>query len=129
MRPRRTPLRCLLIAAAGTIIAGNALAAPPPDHPSPSRALEILAPKTPPAASQLPNQGKVLHAIHANDYTYIEVGGSDGNRWIAASRMDVRPGAVIRYEQGPTMANFYSKVLQRTFPSLMFVGHVAVLPD
>ncbi|HEX5803675.1 MAG TPA: hypothetical protein VFY24_11675, partial [Azospira sp.] len=115
MRRRRTPLRSLpaLLIAAGTAIAGHALAAPPPDHPSPSQAMEILAPKKPPAASELPNRGKVLRAINANDYTYIEVGNADGSRWIAAPRMELQPGAEIRYEQGPTMANFYSKVLQR----------------
>ena len=32
-----------------------------------------------------------------------------------------------RYEEGSVMSDFYSKLLMRTFPSVMFVGHVAVM--
>lgn len=40
--------------------------------------------------------------------------------------MVVQPGSTIRYEHGSVMTDFYSKLLKRTFPSVMFVGHVAV---
>jgi hypothetical protein len=103
-----------------------AFAAPPPNHPSPAQALELLAPSRVPA-EQLPNAGKVLTRIDANEYTYIEVGDGHGKRWIAAPLMQVKVGDSIRYEEGATMTRFYSKVLQRTFDSLMFVGQVEIV--
>lgn len=120
--------RALTLALAAAL-AAPAFAEPPPGPPSPARAVELLTPLKKPAAAELPHQGKVLAAINANDYTYLEVAGDGGTRWLAAPSMEVRPGATIRYADGTTMANFYSKVLQRTFDSLTFVGHVAVLPD
>lgn len=108
-------------------IATLAPAAPPPGHPSPAQAADMLMPDKPPAPAELPNQGKVLSSIDANDFTYIEVERAGAVEWIAASRMALKPGATIRYEDGSVMSNFYSKLLKRTFPSVMFVGHVAVM--
>ncbi|MFC5302802.1 hypothetical protein [Azospira restricta] len=123
-----------MIARAAALLLAIALAAParaepPPGHPSPAKAVELLAPQAAPAASELPHRGTVLSAINVNEYTYLEVAADGGSRWLAAPRLDVAAGATIRYADGATMANFYSKVLQRTFPSLTFVRHVAVLPD
>lgn len=102
-------------------------AAPPPDHPSPAQAMDLLMPEKPPAAAELPNQGKVISSMDANDFSYIEVERAGGTEWIAAPKMVVKPGSSIRYEEGSVMTNFYSKLLKRTFPSVMFVGHVAVV--
>jgi hypothetical protein len=102
------------------------LAAPPPGHPSPGAAMEMLAPRPVPA-DQLPNSGTVVTSIDANEYTYIEVSTGSATRWIAAPLMAVKPGNSIRYEEGATMTNFYSKLLKRTFSSLMFVGQVEVV--
>lgn len=41
--------------------------------------------------------------------------------------MALKPGSTIRHEDGSVMTNFYSKLLKRTFPSVMFVGHIAVV--
>lgn len=103
------------------------LAAPPPGHPSPEQARDMLMAEKPPAPSELPNQGKVLTSIDANDFTYIEVEHGGAREWIAAPKMAIKPGSTIRYEEGSIMTNFYSKLLQRTFPTVMFVGHVAVV--
>ena len=105
----------------------STLAGPPPGHPSPAQARDMLMPDKPPAPSELPNQGKVLSAIDANDFTYIEVEHRGAREWIAAPKMAVKPGSMIRYEEGSIMTNFYSKLLQRTFATVMFVGHVAVV--
>lgn len=61
-----------------------ALAAPPPGHPSPAQAADLLMPDKPPAPSELPNQGKVISSIDANDFTYIEVERAGNIEWIAA---------------------------------------------
>jgi hypothetical protein len=117
---RIRPLLLLLTAA-------SAFAAPPPGHPTPAQAMDLLMPDKLPAPAELPNQGKVISSIDANDFTYIEVERSGATEWIAAPKMVVNPGSSIRYEDGSVMTNFYSKLLKRTFDSVMFVGHVAVM--
>ena len=109
------------------IVACAAVAAPPPGHPSPAEASEMLMPDKPPAPGDLPNRGKILGSIDANDFTYVEVAREDGGKeWIAAPKLALKVGSAIRYEEGSVMTDFYSKLLKRTFPRLMFVGHVAV---
>jgi hypothetical protein len=114
------PLLMLLAAAAAT-------AAPPPGHPSPTQALDLLMPDKAPPASELPNQGKVVSSMDANEFTYIEVERNGSIEWIAVAKMAVKPGNTLRYEEGSVMTNFYSKLLKRSFDSVMFVGHVAVV--
>ena len=36
------------------------------------------------------------------------------------------PGSTIRYEEASLMTNVHSKLLERTFPQVMFVGYMAV---
>ncbi|MCK9283780.1 MAG: hypothetical protein M0P39_05805 [Rhodocyclaceae bacterium] len=103
-----------------------ALAAPPAGHPSPQQVQDMLMPDKAPSARELPHRGKVKQSIDANEFTYIEVVEGKDIRWIAAPKMAVKPGSSIRYEDGSVMTNFYSKLLKRSFESVMFVGHVAV---
>ncbi len=107
-------------------VAAMAQAAPPPGHPSPAHAREMLRPDKPAKAADLPNQGKVVSAMDANEFTYIEVERGGKIEWIAAQKMPIQTGSTIRYEDGAVMSNFYSKLLKRTFPSVMFVNDVIV---
>lgn len=109
------------------LLAAAALAAPPPGHPSPAQAMEMLMPDKPPAPSELPNEGRVTSSMDANEFTYIEVERGGATEWVAAPKMTLTPGSAIRYEEGSVMTNFYSKLLKRTFPQVRFVGHVAVM--
>lgn len=112
------------------VLASSAVfAAPPPGHPSPAQARELLMPDRPPLPSELPNAGTVLATMDANEFTYIEVARDSTREWIAAPKAAFRVGARIRYEEGAVMTNFYSKLLKRTFPRLMFVGQVIVEQD
>ncbi len=106
-----------------------ALAAPPAGHPSPAQAMDMMLPATPPKASELPHQGKVLSAIDANEYTYLEVSGKGGPLWLAAPLLKVKVGSTVRYEDGAVMSNFYSKLLKRTFAQVMFVNYVMVVAE
>lgn len=83
-----------------------------------------LPPERP--AAELAREGKVLEAIDANQYTYLEVLEGERSRWIAAPRLSVARGATIRFDDGVVMTNFYSRKLKRTFETLMFVNRVAV---
>ena len=115
-----------LFLAAG--LAASALAAPPPGHPSPEAARELLLPNKPPRAAELPNEGSVVSTINANEYTSSQVKRGAQTDWIAAPRQELKPGTLIRFEEGAVMTNFHSKLLQRTFPRIMFVGFVAAVP-
>lgn len=103
-------------------------AAPPPGHPAPPQSRDLLVPEKAPRPADLPNEGKVLEVIHADEFTYVEVAktGSKEKIWIAIQRTDLKVGSKVRYEDGATMTNFYSKLLKRTFPSVMFVDFLAV---
>ncbi len=104
-------------------------AAPPPGHPSPGAAATMMQlPKNTPA-SQLPYKGKVLSTIDANEYTYIEVATGKDTTWLAAPKIALKKGTVIRYEDGAMMNNFHSKLLNRTFPSVSFVNDVVVTKE
>ncbi|MCH2220521.1 MAG: hypothetical protein MK097_09390 [Dechloromonas sp.] len=103
-------------------------AAPPAGHPTPAQASDLLVPEKPPRAADLPNEGKVLDVIHANEFSYLEIArkSSKEKQWVAIQKSEIKVGSTVRYEDGATMSNFYSKLLKRTFPSVMFVDHLAV---
>lgn len=118
----RLPLAAVVLAAA------QAFAAPPAGHPSPAQAREMLLPDKPPRPSELPNAGQVVSVLHANEFSYLEVrrDQAKASEWIATQKTEIKPGSKIRYEDGAVMKDFYSKLLKRTFPSVMFVDYVAV---
>lgn len=117
-----------LALATACLVATQGFAAPPTGHPSPAQAREMLLPEKPPRPSELPNAGQVLSVLHANEFSYIEVrrDGIKASEWIATQKSEIKPGSKIRYEDGAVMKDFYSKLLKRTFPSVMFVDYVAV---
>jgi len=72
--------------------------------------------------------GVALDALDANEYTYIEVDDAGQSYWIATARMKIVRGDMVQFEEGVTMNQFYSKLLKRTFASVMFVGGVSTAP-
>lgn len=111
-----------LFALAALVASVSAHAAPPSGHPSPANAAEIL--QLPDAA--LTQKGKVISSLDANEYTYIEVAQGKETLWLAAPTVAVKKNAVVRFEDGAVMTNFRSKLLNRTFASVMFVSRVVV---
>lgn len=78
------------------------------------------------ANDQLPRKGKVISSIDASIYTYIELTENGKNVWIAAPTVKVKKGDMIRFSDGAVMSNFFSKSLNRTFESVIFVGKAEV---
>lgn len=101
-------------------------AAPPAGHPSPAAASDMM--KLPQGVSdaELTQKGKVVSTINANEYTYIEVAQGKNTVWLAAPTIALKKDNMIRFEDGAVMTNFRSKLLNRTFPSVMFVNRVMV---
>lgn len=101
--------------------------APPPGHPSPGAAMQLIRPGTDQSPS-LRRTGVALDSIDANEYTYIEVDEGGKSYWIATARMNIMRGDMVQFDEGVTMAQFYSKLLKRTFQSVMFVDAVSTAP-
>lgn len=102
----------------------SAIAATPPGQTS----IERTAGKMQLAAAddQMPRKGKVLSSIDASIYTYVEISENGKTVWIAAPTVKVKKGDTIRFSDGAVMTNFFSKSLNRTFPSVIFVGKAEV---
>ena len=79
--------------------------------------------------AQLPQKAKVLSSIDAAGYTYLEVTQNKKTLWLAGSKIAVKKGDVIRFDDGMVMTNFNSKTLNRTFPSVTFVNRVVVTKE
>ena len=109
----------LVLAACSTVALAQQMPAGHPPMPAKSDG------KGAPAA-QLPQKGKVLSSIDTAGYTYIEVTQNKKTLWLAAPKVAVKKGDVIRYDNGMEMTNFNSKTLNRTFPSVTFVNRVVV---
>ncbi|HEY0847078.1 MAG TPA: hypothetical protein VGE12_17040 [Noviherbaspirillum sp.] len=102
-------------------------AAPPPGHPTPAAAADMMKLPKNTADTDLPQKGKVLSTIDANEYTYIEVAQGKDVVWVAAPKTaPIKKNSMIRYEDGAVMTNFRSKLLNRTFPTVTFVSRVVV---
>ncbi|MBD5805476.1 hypothetical protein AZOA_49330 [Azoarcus sp. Aa7] len=101
--------------------------APPPGHPSPGAAMQLIRPGAEQSAA-LRRTGVALDSIDANEYTYIEVDEAGKSYWIATARMKIMRGDMVQFEEGVTMEQFYSKLLKRTFQSVMFVDAVSTAP-
>ena len=111
------------------VFMSHAIGAPPPEHPSAEEANRLLGLHAN-RQTTLPNTGRVVSAIHANQYTYLEVDRGNGStEWLAAPRTDVAVGRTIDWGEGLIMRSFHSKVLQRTFPEVLFVAGVRTRPE
>ena len=77
--------------------------------------------------ADLPRNGKVLSSIDAGMYTYIELIENGKPIWIAAPMITTRKGDIIRFNDGAIMSDYFSKSLNRTFESVIFVGKAVVV--
>lgn len=98
----------------GAAAAGKMDAAMPPGHPPAI-----------PADTNLVNSGKVLDVIDSPMYTYLQVTSDKGPLWLAVFKTDIIKGATVRYSSGIAMPEFYSKALDRTFDTIIFVDSIA----
>lgn len=71
-------------------------------------------------------KGTVVSSLNTESYTYVEIAKNNQNAWIVGPLIAVKPGNQVKFEEGAIMKNFYSKQLDRTFPTVMFVGEITV---
>ncbi len=70
------------------------------------------------------HQGKVLDAISAGGYTYMQVEENGQSYWIAGPSSNIPKGTEVKFGEQIWMSNFTSKALGRTFDKLLFVSGV-----
>ncbi|MEE8185717.1 MAG: hypothetical protein V3T96_04920 [Thermodesulfobacteriota bacterium] len=70
---------------------------------------------------KLPNKGVVKEILQTDTYTYIQVSVKGGDAWLAAPKIELDVNTQIRFSEGNLMSDFYSKTLDRTFPTIYFV--------
>lgn len=70
------------------------------------------------------HSGRVLITKSTAGYSYIQVEVGGNPIWLAASRVEVKPGEVISWGDYAIMRDFTSKALNQTFPTILFVSKV-----
>jgi hypothetical protein len=72
------------------------------------------------------HKGKVVSAMNAAGYTYIEVEENGKKIWVAAMQVDVKPGDEVLFPDSPPVENFHSKTLNRTFEKIILAPAIQV---
>lgn len=88
------------------------------------------APVTQSAPVQAPpavrHAGKVVEAMNAGGYTYVQVDTGTQKVWAAAPEFEVKVGETVTVPPGAPMANYHSKTLDRDFDLVYFVPSIRV---
>lgn len=86
----------------------------------------LMGPPTLMAAETGQAVGTVAEAIDSGGYIYLKL---EGGTWIAANSFVVSKGDEIQYTNGMEMNGFYSKSLDRTFDSILFVSSAGLVDN
>lgn len=68
--------------------------------------------------------GEVLEVQQVESYTYLRLKTRDGETWAAINRTPVTKGATVTIENAMVVNNFESRVMKKTFKSIVF-GNLA----
>lgn len=71
---------------------------------------------------------EVKEVIQTSGYTYLNVSENSADRWVAATKMEAKPGEKYYYDDALEMNNFHSKELARTFETIYFLNKVSSIP-
>jgi hypothetical protein len=72
------------------------------------------------------HKGKVVSAVNAGGYTYIEVEEKGKRLWVAVMQVEVKPGDEVVFPDSPPLENFQSKTLNRTFDKIILSPAIQV---
>lgn len=97
----------------------------PAGHPPVNSGDQPMPPSDTPKAVQT-QKATVVSVIDIPQFSYIEVKQNQQKRWLAASTIAAKKGDVIEFDDGATLENFNSKVLNRTFDSITFVNNASI---
>ncbi|MBF0272024.1 MAG: hypothetical protein HQL98_08185 [Magnetococcales bacterium] len=77
---------------------------------------------SPQQPSQPPQSGKVVEVKQAGVHTYVKIEADGAHHWLATNPAKPRPGEVVHWDRFSVKQNYYSKALNQTFPTILFVG-------
>lgn len=90
--------------------------------------LALLLTATFVSAEEIPvHQATVVEVRNAGNYTYVQVEESGESYWIGLPHTMVHKGSEIRFDEQVWMYDFPSKVLNRVFDKVLFVGNVEIV--
>jgi hypothetical protein len=76
------------------------------------------------SAAEIPagfnRRGTVLQFLDAGEYSYIQIEENGKQLWVAVMATKVSKGDVIEFPDSPPFTGFQSKILNRTFDTLIF---------
>lgn len=109
-------------------------AAIPQDHMSAQQMPAAMPGQNSPPAGAMPpaqptgtiHKGKVVAAMNAAGYTYLQVEEKGQKIWAAAMETKIKNGDEVEFPDSPAMQNFTSKTLNRTFDKIYFVSSLRV---
>jgi hypothetical protein len=70
------------------------------------------------------HKGKVIEIINTGEYSYIQIQENGKKIWAAAMATKVNKGDIVEFPDSPPFSNFKSKLLNRTFDSVIFVAGI-----
>ncbi len=73
--------------------------------------------------------GTIVETMDSGGYTYLCIENSGVRRWAAIPQTGVKVGQQVELTPGMQMANFNSKTLNRTFPSIYFCQGLVSSPN
>ncbi len=72
---------------------------------------------------------EVIQVLNTTKYTYLRVSEDKSEYWMAIVREEIKSGDSVYYSQAYDMKDFYSRELDRTFPSVLFVQDPSGSPE
>lgn len=73
-------------------------------------------------------KGEVLEVINVDNFTYLRLDTHAGEIWTAVISAPVKKGNVVAIKDAIVMKDFESKILKRTFPTILF-GNLVGAPN
>ncbi len=125
-------LAILSLAVAGCQKKEEAPKAPAPESGMPAQSPHEMPAQMPPGGNphaglkpvEIPagagHKGKVVEAMNAAGYTYVQVEENGQKIWVAVMETKVKPGDIVEFPDSPPMINFQSKSLNRVFDKIIF---------
>lgn len=93
---------------------------------NPHTAAPVTNANTTPPANNLPTGGKVIKAMHAGGYTYMQVENDGKEFWIASTMLNVKRNDRVTWADAAVMKDFKSTTLRRTFDEILFVSSAQI---
>ena len=70
------------------------------------------------------HKGKVIEVLHTGEYSYIQIEENGQKLWVAAMATKVSKGDIVEFPDSPPFPNFRSKLLNKTFDSVIFAAGI-----